>query len=76
MTKIKQFVHFVRGLEFYGLAEVQTIESLPVIVRVTDLYLEGYMDDRCGAPNNPPDMKDIVDYQIILDIEDMIAKNV
>ena len=70
MTKIKQFVHFVRGLEFYGLAEVQTIESLPVIVRVTDLYLEGYKDD------NPPDMKDIVDYQIILDIEDMIAKNV
>lgn len=70
MTKIKQFVHFVRGLEFYGLAEVQTIESLPVIVRVTDLYLEGYKDD------NPPDMKDVIDYQIILDIEDMIAKNV
>jgi hypothetical protein len=70
MTKIKQFVHFVRGLEFYGLAEVQTIESLPVIVRVTDLYLEGYKDD------NPPDMKDIVDYQIILDIEDMIAKSI
>ena len=70
MTKIKQFVHFVRGLEFYGLAEVQTIESLPVIVRVTDLYLEGYKDD------NPPDMKDVIDYQIILDIEDTIAKNV
>lgn len=70
MTKIKQFTHFVRGLEFYGLAEVQTIESLPVIVRVTDLYLEGYKDD------NPPDMKDIVDYQIILDIEDMIAKSI
>lgn len=70
MTKIKQFVHFVRGLEFYGLAEVQTIESLPVIVRVTDLYLEGYKDD------NPPDMKDVIDYQIILDIEDMIAKSI
>lgn len=70
MTKIKQFTHWVKGLEFYGLAEVQTIEALPVIVRVTDLYLEGYHDD------NPPDMKDIVDYQIILDIEDMISKNV
>ena len=70
MTKIKQFTHWVKGLEFYGLAEVQTIESLPVIVRVTDLYLDGYMD------NNPTDMKDIVDYQIILDIEDMIGKNV
>jgi hypothetical protein len=37
-----------------------------LIVRCTDLYLEGYRDD------NPPDMRDIVDYQIILDIEDMV----
>jgi hypothetical protein len=28
--------------------------------------LGGYQDD------NPPDMMDIVDYQIILDIEDMV----
>jgi hypothetical protein len=39
---------------------------LPLIVRCTDLYLEGYRDD------NPPDMRDIVDYQIVLDIEDMV----
>jgi hypothetical protein len=37
-----------------------------LIIRCTDLYLEGYRDD------NPPDMRDIVDYQIILDIEDMV----
>jgi hypothetical protein len=52
---------------------VQSIEALPLIVRCTDLYLEGYRDD------NPPDMRDIVDYQIILDIEDMVrleAENV
>ena len=65
MIKIKQFSYTIRGFEFYGLCEVQSIESLPLIVRCTDLYLEGYMD------NNPPDMKDIVDYQIVLDIEDM-----
>jgi hypothetical protein len=35
-------------------------------VRCTDLYLGGYQDD------NPTDMMDIVDYQIILDIEDMV----
>lgn len=66
MTKIKQFVYTIRGCEWYGLCEVQSIESLPLIVRCTDLYLEGYKDD------NPPDMKDVVDYQIILDIQDMV----
>ena len=73
MTKIKQFAYNLRGFDFYGLCEIQSIESLPLIVRCTDLYLEGYKDD------NPPDMKDIVDYQIILDIEDMVrleAENV
>ncbi len=66
MTKIKQFTYTIKGCEWYGLCEVQSIESLPLIVRCTDLYLEGYRD------NNPPDMKDVVDYQIILDIEDMV----
>ena len=66
MTKIKQFVYTIRGHEFYGLCEIQSIETLPLIVRCTDLYLEGYKDD------NPPDMKDMVDYQIVLDIEDMV----
>jgi hypothetical protein len=66
MTKIKQFTYTLKGCEWYGLCEVQSIEALPLIVRCTDLYLEGYRD------NNPPDMKDIVDYQIILDIEDMV----
>jgi len=66
MTKLKQFAYKIRGLDFYGLCEIQSIESLPLIVRCTDLYLEGYKDD------NPPDMRDIVDYQIVLDIEDMV----
>lgn len=70
MTKIKQFVYTIRGCEWYGLCEVQSIESLPLIVRCTDLYLEGYKDD------NPSDMKDIVDYQLILDIEDMVRLEV
>jgi len=66
MTKIKQFAYTIRGFEFYGLCEVQSIEALPLIVRCTDLYLEGYRDD------NPPDMRDIVGYQLVLDIEDMV----
>jgi hypothetical protein len=66
MTKIKQFNYTIRGFEFYGLCEVQSIESLPLIVRCTDLYLEGYRDD------NRPDMRDVVDYQLVLDIEDMV----
>jgi hypothetical protein len=66
MTKIKQFSYTIKGFEWYGLCEIQSIEALPLIVRCTDLYLEGYRDD------NPPDMRDIVDYQIILDIEDMV----
>jgi hypothetical protein len=70
MTKLKQFSYKIRGFDFYGLCEVQSIESLPLIVRCTDLYLEGYKDD------NPPDMKDLVDYQVILDIEDMVRLEV
>ena len=65
-TKLHQFTYTLKGHEWYGIAEIQTIETLPVIVAVTDLYLEGYKDD------NPPDMKEVVDYQLILDIEDMI----
>lgn len=70
MTKIKQFSYKLRGLDFYGLCEVQSIEALPLLVTCTDLYLEGYKDD------NPPDIKDIVDYQIVLDIEDMVRLEV
>ncbi len=70
MTKLKQFSYKIRGFDFYGLCEVQSIEALPLIVRCTDLYLEGYKDD------NPPDMKDLVDYQVILDIEDMVRLEV
>lgn len=66
MTKIKQFVYTIKGHEWYGLCEIQSIEALPLIVRCTDLYLEGYRDD------NPPDMRDVVDYQLVLDIEDMV----
>lgn len=70
MTKIKQFSYKLRGLDFYGLCEVQSIEALPLLVTCTDLYLEGYKDD------NPPDIKDIVDYQIVLDVEDMVRLEV
>lgn len=64
MIKIKQFVYTIRGHEFYGLCEIQSIETLPLIVTCTDLYLEGLPGDH--------DVKAIVDYQVILDIEDMI----
>ena len=62
MTKIKQFSYTLKGFDFYGLCEVQSIETLPLIVSCTDLYIEGLDDD----------VKDIVDYQLILDIEDMV----
>lgn len=79
MIKLKQFAYKLRGLDFYGLCEIQSIEALPLIVRCTDLYLEGYKDGTSGKDDNPPDMRDIVDYQIVLDIEDMVrleAENV
>ena len=66
MIKLKQFNYIIRGFEFYGLCEIQSIETLPLIVNCTDLYLEGYKDD------NPPNMKDMVDYQVILYMEDMV----
>ena len=66
MTKITQFSYKLRGFEFYGLCEIQSIESLPLIVSCTDLYLEGLEGDKAE------DVKEIVDYQIILDIEDMV----
>ena len=62
MVKIKQFSYKLKGFDFYGLCEVQSIETLPLIVSCTDLYIEGLDDD----------VKDIVDYQLILDIEDMV----
>lgn len=62
MTKIKQFSYKLKGFDFYGLCEVQSIETLPLIVSCTDLYIEGLDED----------VKDIVDYQLILDIEDMV----
>lgn len=62
MTKLKQFTYKLKGFEFYGLCEVQSIETLPLIVECTDLYIEGLDHD----------VKDIVDYQIVLDIEDMV----
>jgi hypothetical protein len=65
VTKIKQFSYTIKGFDFYGLCEIQSIESLPLIVTCTDLYLEA-MDTKAQ------DVKDIVDYQIILDIEDMV----
>jgi len=64
VTKIKQFNYTIRGFEFYGLCEVQSIEALPLIVTCTDLYLEHLPGDH--------DVKNIVDYQVILDIEDMV----
>jgi len=62
VTKLKQFTYKLKGFEFYGLCEVQSIETLPLIVECTDLYIEGLDHD----------VKDIVDYQIVLDIEDMV----
>ena len=62
MTKLKQFTYKIVGFDFYGLCEIQSIESLPLIVSCTDLYIEGLEQD----------VKNIVDYQIILDIEDMV----
>ena len=62
MTKLKQFSYKLKGFDFYGLCEVQSIETLPLIVSCTDLYIEGLDND----------VKDIVDYQLILDIEDMV----
>lgn len=67
MTKLKQFSYKIRGFDFYGLCEVQSIESLPLMVECTDLYLELSSD-----PNKDMDVKSIIDYQIILDIEDMV----
>jgi hypothetical protein len=64
MTKIKQFSYRIRGFDFYGLCEIQSIQTLPLIVTCTDLYLEGLPGDH--------DVKAIVDYQVILDIEDMV----
>lgn len=64
MTKLKQFSYTIRGFKFYGLCEIQSIESLPLIVNCTDLYLEDLPGDH--------DVKNIVDYQLILDIEDMV----
>lgn len=64
MTKLKQFSYTIRGFKFYGLCEIQSIESLPLIVNCTDLYLDDLPGDH--------DVKNIVDYQIILDIEDMV----
>jgi hypothetical protein len=72
MIKLKQFNYTIRGFEFYGLCEIQSIETLPLIVNCTDLYLEGYKDGTSGKDDNPPDIKGMVDYQIILDIEDMV----
>lgn len=62
MIKLKQFSYNIKGFDFYGLCEVQSIETLPLIVSCTDLYIEG----------TDSDVKDIVDYQLILDIEDMV----
>ena len=62
MTKIKQFSYKLKGFDFYGLCEVQSIETLPLIVSCTDLHIEGLDSD----------VKNIVDYQLILDIEDMV----
>ena len=62
MIKIKQFSYKLKGFDFYGLCEVQSIETLPLIVSCTDLYIEGLDND----------VKDIVDYQLILDIEDTV----
>lgn len=62
MTKLKQFSYKLKGFDFYGLCEVQSIETLHLIVSCTDLYIEGLDSD----------VKDIVDYQLILDIEDMV----
>ena len=62
MNKLKQFTYKIKDFDFYGLCEIQSIESLPLIVECTDLYIEGLEQD----------VKNIVDYQIILDIEDMV----
>jgi hypothetical protein len=64
--KIKQFAYKIGSFEWYGLAEIEEDEELGAIVTVTDLYLEGYRDD------NPPDMVSIVNYQLVLDIADMV----
>lgn len=66
MKCLRQFAYTLKGFDFYGICEIQTIECLAVMVTCTDLYIEGLGDD------NPPDVKDIVDYQLILDIEDMV----
>lgn len=64
--KLKQFAYKIGSFEWYGLAEIEEDEELGAIVTVTDLYLEGYRDD------NPPDMIGIVNYQLVLDISEMI----
>lgn len=66
MVKLKQFSYKIKGFDFYGLCEVQSIEALPLIVSCTDLYIEGLDND----------VKDVIDYQIILDIEDMVRLEV
>lgn len=69
-TKLVQFDYTINSHRWYGFAEVQKVEGIPPIVEISELYLAGYMDD------DPKDLQDVVDYQLILDIMDMIAKGV
>lgn len=70
MTKLTQFDYTIGKHRWYGFAEVQTIEALPPIVEISEVYLHGYMDD------DPVDMQEVMDYQLVLDIMDMIVKGV
>jgi len=74
-TKIKQFEYLIKGFTFYGLAEIEYIDGRPIAC-VTDLYIEDWADGSCPRDVNPRDVQDIVDYAIVIEIEQRIERDV
>ena len=74
-TKIKQFEYSIKGFTFYGLAEIELLKGVP-IASVTDLYIEDWADGSCPRDVNPRDVQGIIDYGIIIEIEQRLEHDV
>lgn len=74
-TKIKQFEYAIKGFIFYGLAEMEPWDG-KMLASVTDLYIEDWADGSCPRDVNPRDVQGIVDYAIIIEIEQRIERDV
>lgn len=74
-TKIKQFEYSIKGFTFYGLAEIELLKGVP-IASVTDLYIEDWADGSCPRDVNPRDVQTIIDYAIIIEIEQRLEHDV